>query len=186
MLYIKKDYLKKILKTKTPVTFKINITDNKNIIKHYLHLCNNLIDSKIDILYKQEKIEEFILMISRYLLFLPNEEYNVSLSKLYLAKRYILEHFKENLTLEQISKNSGVSKYYLIRLFKKNFGITPYEYLINLRIVAAKKLILEGLPLSQVALEVGFSDQSHLNRFFKRIVACPPGEYKKSIFYQDL
>ncbi|MEW6734220.1 MAG: helix-turn-helix domain-containing protein, partial [Acidobacteriota bacterium] len=66
---------------------------------------------------------------------------------------------------------------YLIRAFRNEVGIPPYVYLTQVRIEKAKKLLAKGAPIAEVAVAVGFADQSHLNRFFKRIIGITPGRY---------
>lgn len=66
---------------------------------------------------------------------------------------------------------------HLVRAFTKEFGIAPHRYLTSLRIDHARSLLLDGLPAKAVAPAVGFYDQSHLNRHFKRIVGVSPGAF---------
>jgi AraC-like DNA-binding protein len=69
---------------------------------------------------------------------------------------------------------------HLVRSFKREFGITPYAYVIGARIERARKRLLAGEPAGSVAVEVGFHDQAHLTRHFKRHVSVPPATYAAS------
>ena len=75
-----------------------------------------------------------------------------------------------------------MSPNYFARLFKQTTGITPHQYVIRCRIERAKELIQRGnLPLIEIATQVGFLDQSHLNRHFKRLVGVTPKTYYKEL-----
>jgi AraC-like DNA-binding protein len=95
-------------------------------------------------------------------------------------KMYLQENYSENITLEQLATLSDLNRSYLIRVFRDEVGLPPYAYLTQVRVERAKRLLIEGHPLSQVAVAVGFADQSHLTRFFKRIVGVTPGRYSES------
>jgi len=68
----------------------------------------------------------------------------------------------------------------LIRKFKFHCGLTPYAYFQNFRIHRAKGMLAKGANISDVAFELGFADQSHLHRLFKRLVACTPKHYQQT------
>lgn len=85
---------------------------------------------------------------------------------------------EENTTLQQLADAVGYNPYYLLRSFKKNVGLTPHEYRLNLRIDRAKELLREGLPPAAVAVETGFVDQSHFHRTFRQFVAATPRQYQ--------
>jgi AraC-like DNA-binding protein len=69
---------------------------------------------------------------------------------------------------------------HLVRSFKRRYGITPYAYVVGVRIERARKMLLAGEAPSRVATEVGFHDQAHLTRHFKRHVSVPPARYAAS------
>ncbi|MGK0188694.1 MAG: AraC-like DNA-binding protein [Verrucomicrobiales bacterium] len=91
------------------------------------------------------------------------------------TKRFILENFTENLTLSQVASQSGVSRFYLCKCFKKATGTTLTEFIGRLRIEKAKQLLLNSLQsVSEIALDVGFNSLSQFNRMFVRYVGeCP-------------
>ena len=83
--------------------------------------------------------------------------------------------------LDQICHLEGLSKSTLLRAFTKSKGVTPYSYLQNIRIGEAKKLLEQGLPPVEAALQTGFSDQSHFTNYFKSFIGITPKQYQ-SIF----
>jgi len=97
------------------------------------------------------------------------------------ARRYIELHFKEALTLDQIAEEVHVNKYYLSHTFKQEYGISPINYMIRLRIDESKYLLSEtDLSLSQIAQLLGFSSLSYFSQVFRRTQATSPLEYRQS------
>lgn len=94
-----------------------------------------------------------------------------------LVRDYLKAHYAENVSLAQLTSITNLSSFYLLRVFGSQVGCPPHEYQTQVRIAHARKLIRKGNPISAVALETGFFDQSHFSRNFKRIVGVPPGRY---------
>jgi len=94
---------------------------------------------------------------------------------------WIEEHFHEEITLDDISKNLNLSKYYMSHIFKEITGGTIMKYLMSCRVNRAKILLETELNLSilEVALESGFKHSSHFSRFFLQKVGITPLEYRK-------
>lgn len=90
---------------------------------------------------------------------------------------YIEEHFAQGLSLHDLAQHVALSPFYFLRLFRAEVGMPPYTYLESLRVRHAQRLIEAGKPLAEVALEVGFSSQSHMTRHFKKIIGATPGQY---------
>ena len=107
-------------------------------------------------------------------------EYNDGLPK-YKLKRaidYIQAGLAENISLEAMAAEVGISRFYFCRLFKKSTGITPHQYLIKCRIERAKVLLKqEKLSITDIAFEVGFSNQSHFTKHFKRLTGTTPKKF---------
>jgi AraC-like DNA-binding protein len=97
------------------------------------------------------------------------------------AVRRVREYLEANLApapcLHDLAGVANLSRFHLLRVFRRDTGLAPHEYLTQLRIERAKRLLAAGEPISAVALAVGFSDQSHLNRRFKRLVGVTPGRF---------
>jgi len=90
-------------------------------------------------------------------------------------------HFSDDVSLNFLAENVGCTPYHLIRFFKKSVGISPYAYLMQVRLERVKQMIRAGRQLADIAYETGFADQSHLNRSFKKRYLITPGTYKKQI-----
>jgi len=90
------------------------------------------------------------------------------------------DSFTEPLTLQRMSELVRISPFHLIRLFKTSTGLSPYEYLVTLRVEHARKLLTEGRTVQDAALESGFYDTSHLNRMFKKVSGSTPKNFRSS------
>lgn len=99
------------------------------------------------------------------------------------VRQYIDEHFVETVTLNRLAQHVSLSPYYLLRAFRAEVGMPPYAYLESVRIRHTQRLIKAGMPLAEVAAEVGFSSQSHMTRQFKKIIGVTPGQYAQHIRY---
>ena len=89
---------------------------------------------------------------------------------------YIHDCFYDNISLDTIANISNLSKYHFIRLFKQKTTFTPHQYILNLKIEYALKLIQKDMPLAIVAQTCGFSDQSHFIRAFKERFGFTPSK----------
>jgi transcriptional regulator GlxA family with amidase domain len=92
------------------------------------------------------------------------------------------EHLTDSPSLKQLADEVRLSKYQLIRRFREETGVTPWQYLIGKRIEKARELLEEGVPPGQVAVESGFYDQSHLTRTFREELGTTPKEYQEENF----
>jgi AraC family transcriptional regulator len=90
---------------------------------------------------------------------------------------YIQAHLNQNITLNELAAIAQISPYHFLRLFKQKMGITPHQYILQQRIEQAKFLLQHReLSLAEIALSVGFCDQSHFTRCFKQRVGITPNQ----------
>ena len=95
------------------------------------------------------------------------------------AREYLDRHYAENISLGQLARAVNLSPFHLLRVFRKEVGLPPHVYVTQRRIHAAKRLLLAGFPIADVAVRTGFVDQSHLTNRFKRVVGVTPGQYRQ-------
>lgn len=90
------------------------------------------------------------------------------------AKLYIDKHFSENINLDKIANKAFVSKFHFIRLFKKYYGRTPNQYLQEVRIDKAKKLLRKGNTIYEVCAAIGFVSKTSFISLFKKKTGITP------------
>lgn len=96
------------------------------------------------------------------------------------VQRYIEMHLDDSLTLGRLAAAADMSKYHFSRLFRESVGMPPYRYVLNRRVVRAKQLLWDtDLPIAQIALQTGFSNQSHFGEAFRKLTRESPSEFRK-------
>ena len=97
------------------------------------------------------------------------------------AALWIEANAAEALDLEGIARQAGLSPFHFLRTFGRVLGVTPHQYLVRTRLRRAARLLAEGeLPVTEVALEVGFADLSNFVRTFRRAAGTPPARFSKN------
>ncbi|MBW4465836.1 MAG: AraC family transcriptional regulator [Pegethrix bostrychoides GSE-TBD4-15B] len=93
------------------------------------------------------------------------------------ALDYLSVHYAHAVSLNDLANIAQLKPLRFLRVFQRATGLPPHSYLVQMRVEQAKKLLAAGLPIAQAAFDTGFTDQSHLNRHFKRLVGVTPGQY---------
>jgi AraC-like DNA-binding protein len=92
---------------------------------------------------------------------------------------YINHNFSKQLSLKKLAEIACLSPFHFQREFKKRVGITPHEYLNDFRISKSKNMLLDSCNIADIAVQLGFFDQSHFSKTFKKTVGISPGNYIK-------
>lgn len=100
-------------------------------------------------------------------------------SRLQIIRDYLRANYRDNVSLTELSELTGLSKFYVCRVFREAIGLPPHAYLNLVRIHQAKRLLKKGLSVSQVAVDVGFFDQTHFTKRFKAVLGITPNQYAK-------
>ena len=91
---------------------------------------------------------------------------------------YIVTHLNEKIANDALAQVAGLS---VARVFKQTEGISPHRYVVQCRVNRTQELLADtDMPLSEIAIAVGFSDQSHCTRWFREIAGVTPGSYRWS------
>ena len=99
----------------------------------------------------------------------------------YKLYKYVRDNLKNEISLDFLSERFGYCKNYIIKLFKREFGQTPYEYVTSRRIDFAKSLLISSeLSLSQIAAESGFVTYINFYKTFIKTEKCSPGDFRRS------
>ena len=124
-----------------------------------------------------------IHMLRHYCVFKPVlKQYQGGLSQHSLQQvlDYIHTYLGQEIPLSELANTAGLSKYYFIKLFKRSIGITPHQYLIQQRIEQAKRLLKQSnLSINEIALQCGFTGQSHLTKAFQDEIRTTPKAYRQ-------
>jgi AraC family transcriptional regulator len=98
------------------------------------------------------------------------------------AREFLLANIKRGVALREVARECGISVGHFSHAFRRTLGVAPHKWLIEQRVVLSKeKLRVDGLSLSDVAMECGFSDQSHLTRVFGQVVGVSPGAWRRAL-----
>jgi AraC-like DNA-binding protein len=97
------------------------------------------------------------------------------------AKELLRDGYEKDVSLQELARLAGVSKFHFARCFKRETGLGPFEYRMQRKLSAARDLIRKGHLIAAVAQETGFSDSSHFSRVFKRYSGATPKEFADSV-----
>ena len=89
---------------------------------------------------------------------------------------FLEAHLEESISINELADAAGQTRSHFPRLFRRTLGMSPHQYVMRLRLRRAKTLITEGHALAEAATEAGFSDQSHLTNWLRRIYGTTPGQ----------
>ncbi len=111
------------------------------------------------------------------------EKKTIGNSDIYVRKAivFISENYNRQLTADEIASNIGITKFHLVREFKKYTGETVISHLNKVRCTKARQMILGGYTVTQAAIECGFESVSYFSQKFKRIMGLSPREYIRNI-----
>jgi len=134
------------------------------------------------VVFSQASLMEFIgyVMAAQRETEAKRQDLSPMLAALSKAKQYIEARLTETISLDDICAYAGISKSHLIRSFKEVYDMTPVQYHLNLRLERAKQLLtLDYVPISDIALSLGYGSINAFSRAFSSHVGMPPREYRR-------
>lgn len=166
-------YMKKALKdshTNLSFYFKSILMEIKKMDYNYEMVCQNLLEVLVTQVIRLTQCTITSTSSAR-----TNKECT-------FIKRYIDNHFAENISLDFLAKMTHMNKYYMVHAFNKYIGYSPINYLIEKRISEGKRLLENSNDsIAQIASKIGFSSQSYFSQVFKKSTQMTPNEYRKSV-----
>lgn len=148
--------------------FKSILWEARNRGENYEIICQNLFQVLI---YKLIRDVQTNLVVS------PSKK---TTQECRFVEQYLNEHFKEDISLQTLSELTYLNKYYLAHVFKNYKGISPINYLIQVRIKEAKHLLeTTDYSVAKIASLIGFSSQSYFSQAFRKETTMTPNEYRK-------
>jgi AraC-like DNA-binding protein len=133
-----------------------------------------------DLLYKAYLVELFVYINTQ--LFHNNSKASIEIKKSSLIDeiiQYINNNIKEDIRLDELSEKFYISKYHMLREFKKHTGTTIHKFIIQKKLILAKEYILNGMPINSVYEHAGFGDYSNFFRAFKNEYGLTPKQFYK-------
>lgn len=161
--------------------FQRHIVENKILFLKLHNFFDSYFKKEDDMLIESNLIEALSNLILTSTIYTKN--YNQIFEDKRIIKNtyeFINDSIDTNFTLESLASNANLSKYHFLRLFKKEFGLTPHAFIVNERLNRANKLIQNGLSISEASIQVGFNDQSHFTRNFKKYFGYTPSYLRKN------
>ncbi len=104
---------------------------------------------------------------------------NESRTRMERVREHMHASLEKDLGLDELAEHAGIDRFRLTRQFKHAYGQSPHAYLVNLRLRSARALLAAGQRPAQVAMQLGFADQSHLGRWFQRAYRMSPAAYQR-------
>jgi len=142
----------------------------------FVALFGNVIDKSPDPLLLEENLLRLIMRLSRYYCLRPppGRERSAPVKK---ALARLDDGAASPIRLSELADLAGLSRFQLLRAFRREVGTALHAYLIQRRVHLARRLLAGGRPIVEAAIEAGFADQSHLTRAFVRQFGITPGRY---------
>lgn len=194
VLWIKPQFLKELGSNETDLSccFKKTGAFHTNLVRSAavtgkIHRClsNLLVETDYNgfasDIYYRNLIQQIMIEINRDMLDTPATDIKdiVTDDLIRSVMIYISENISSPLTLDAIASKFHISKYHLLREFKRYVGTTVYRYILQKRLILAKQLILQNMPIKEVYMESGFGDYSNFFRAFKMEYGITPKEFLK-------
>lgn len=154
----------------------------------YFHVIENIFEIMYsEILSNKKGVEEtcnylllsLLTIVLRLVEFSGNkikqEEYELAER----IKKYIDDNFLDELTISSLSKDLGISQYYLIHTFKKKTGYSPIQYIINRKIGEAQNLLINThYSVAKISIMIGYDNPNYFNMLFTKTIGMSPGKYR--------
>jgi len=147
------------------------------LLRERIHRLHGALSHPGDALEAESRLAFIRERLIGHLRLLPLRQADAGADVANRLRQLLDERVVEGITLREAAWTLDCHPAHLVRAFTRRFGLPPHAYLTGRRVDAARRLLLAGQPPSEVAVAVGFYDQSHLTRHFKRHLATTPGRY---------
>ncbi len=178
MLYLGEEELKKHLPETSVLPHFASTTIHNPMWANRLRGLHQLLEVSKDSLERQTMLAE---TLTAFLVFHSGREPEIVQVQEHRAVKTVMEfletHLARNIEIEELARLTALNRSYLMRVFLASTGITIHAFLMQVRIEAAKRALCAGISAADVATDVGFADQSHLIRCFKRYTGTTPSQY---------
>ncbi|HWV10348.1 MAG TPA: AraC family transcriptional regulator [Pseudomonas sp.] len=160
-------------------SFASTLSAEPALIQLIADACQSLQTPELRIV-RQTALDALLGKLSAHLRWRPTLVHDPRLPAVALrARDYLHAHLERDVGLDDLALATGVDRFRLSRAFKSAFGLAPHAYLIQLRLSKARSLLAHGHAPAEVAMALGFADQSHLGRWFRRSYGLTPANYRR-------
>jgi len=161
------------------LNFARTLSGDRRLARATFHAFQALHQGELKIV-KESSLQRLFAALTRHLhwrrpIHIPAHEKTLALR----ARDFMLDRRYDDIGLSDIAAALDVDRFRLSREFHAHFGLPPHAWLIQLRLSEARRLLAGGLPPVQVAAQLGFADQSHLGRWFRRTSQLTPARYQQ-------
>ncbi|MBU3085175.1 AraC family transcriptional regulator [Acinetobacter seifertii] len=157
------------------------IIRDENFYKAFSEMNDVLFDEQKLILEKEQSLLDCLMGLLLPHFILEEIQKPQYLYKDFLDLVDVINSSASFISLEELAQQVGLSRYAIIRLFKANVGLTPHAFQINLKINQARELLKQGISLVELAVNLGFSDQSHFHKAFKAHTGVTPRQFQLAV-----
>lgn len=174
-LYLSTDFMKHLLKgtAMNKMSDHPILINDRALFKQYMRIHAN------KLLPDEALIADFIRQLSGKAIQMADDTVSGLPEKIIALKQHLYEQSNQKLGLKNLADIYQIDKYQLIRQFSQHLGVTPNTYLTILRIEKARKMLNDGYPVVEAALEAGFYDQSHFHHNFVYYTGVTPGNFNQ-------
>ena len=188
MMHVDKDWLASLLFThgiRRAQVWQNTLSDtllSARAYQSFVDACEYLMAANFSSAEKGKKLERVLLDLFSLLEEEPDDSSTaLPENNLYQVANYLHQYCLQDTSIEQISAKFGFSTGYLVRAFKRHFNMTPHAYRLNRRIQLGQQALKQGQAIADIAQTIGFNDQAHFQRVFKKRVAATPDQYRRSV-----
>jgi len=157
-------------------------TDTVSCLNLFVEIENDLMQNNLEkVINTSAKLYTFLILLNNSNRVSSFQPINNKIIQLKPVITYMESHYHHYISLEELSALIGVTTHHLCKLFKNTFGITPFHYLIRLRIQISKQLLIQSpdLKIKEISHLVGYSDTSYFCSIFKKQVKQTPTDFRK-------
>ncbi len=174
-LYLDAAYFEKEMQTSRDVSYNSPIVNDKELLRQFTGMANLILSGTPTSVAEEAVIRAIDTTLSRYTALKSQKEPSVSDWRITRVRDLLLAQLdRSDVSLEEIGREVSIDKFALVRMFNKAFGLPPIAWQRTKRMEAARRLLKSGVSAAETAYRTGFSDQSHLTRWFGRAYGISP------------
>lgn len=185
MLYLPQAWLTSMLQRRglgdistLQAAFRHTLTDDA-LLNHAIQQAFHAVHYHEGKLARDQSLDRLIDLLSRHLSLRPALEAGESFNQMCRVRDYMHDGMALDIGLDELASYAGIDRFRLTRQFQKAFGQSPHAWLVRLRLRTARMLLAQGFNPAEAAAQVGFADQSHFGRWFRRAYRLTPAEYQR-------